>query len=686
MRHLRLAFSLLASLALGIAVAGPAGAQVVINEIDYDQVGLDTAEFIELKNTSGGVVNLDNYTVQLVNGNAGGAAVYDTIDLPNVNLAAGDYYVICANVATVVNCDLDDGPDTDFIQNGSPDAVGLRLSGVLVDAVSYEGNTGAPYTETTGVPNVAASSDSNAVAFIGLSRFPDGVDTNNNSADLSIRCITPGVANISATTGCVDPPVLPSLTINDVSANETNSGTTTFTFTVSLSAPAGAGGVTFSIATADGTAQDDNPVTEDNDYVAQSLTGQTIPAGSSTYAFNVLVNGDTNLEPNETFFVNVTAVTGAIVTDGQGLGTIQNDDSPNLTINDVSLNEGNAGTTSFIFTVSLSAPARPRRGDVRYRDGGRHGQDDSPATEDNDYVPQSLTGQTIPAGSSTFSFTVLVNGDTAPETNETFFVNVTNVINSMATDGQGQGTIVNDDITRIHDVQGTGAATPIPGATVTVEGIVTANFQGNNNLQGFFLQEEDVDADANPATSEGIFIFCIGCPTPVAEGQRVRATGTVSEFFNMTEITASTAGAVVVSQAGNHLAEVTPATIDLPVVGVIDDFYEPREGMLVSFVDALAVSEYFELARFGQIELFEGGRPRQFTEMSPPSMAGNTAHLDNLNRRRVILDDDDNTQNSTLTPFQPEACSSSSIRRPTAASRSAPRASTSSAAATWSTA
>ncbi len=60
--------------------------------------------------------------------------------------------------------------------------------------------------------------------------------------------------------------------------------------------------------------------------------------------------------------------------------------------------------------------------------------------------------------------------------------------------------------------------------------MVTANFQGTNKLQGFFLQEEDADADADPNTSEGIFIFCGGCPTPVAEGQRVKATGTVCEF------------------------------------------------------------------------------------------------------------------------------------------------------------
>ncbi|HEX6099152.1 MAG TPA: ExeM/NucH family extracellular endonuclease [Thermoanaerobaculia bacterium] len=445
-------------------------------------------------------------------------------------------------------------------------------------------------------------------------------------------------------------PVVPNLTINDVSQAETNGATTTFTFTVSLSAPAGPGGVTFDIATADGTAQDDNPATEDNDYVPQSLTGQTIPAGSSTYAFNVTVNGDVIPETNETFFVNVTNVTGANVTDGQGQGTITNDDvAPNLTVTDVTLSEGNAGPTTFSFTVNLSSPA-PAGGvtfDIATADGTA--QDDNPATEDNDYVPQALTGQTIPAGSSSYTFDVTVNGNLTPEGDETFFVNVTNVTNAIVTDGQGLGTITNDDLWRIHDVQGNTSATGMAGATVTVEGVVVGDYQASTQLSGFFLQEEDADVDADPATSEGIFIFCSGCPTAVAEGQRVRVTGTVSEFNNMTQITASTAPSIVVTNAGNNLAQVTPATIDLPVVGVVDDFYERREGMLVTFTDTLSVAEYFELFRFGHIELFEGGRPRQFTEDNLPSVAGYAAHLDNLDRRRVVLDDDDNQQNVPLT-------------------------------------
>jgi uncharacterized repeat protein (TIGR01451 family) len=449
--------------------------------------------------------------------------------------------------------------------------------------------------------------------------------------------------------------VLPLLTVTDVSQAETN-GATTFNFQVNLSAPAGGGGVTFDIATADGTAQDDNPaVSEDNDYVGQSLTGQTIAAGNSSYSFNVTVNGDIVPEANETFFVNVTNITGATASDTQGQGTIQNDDvaCANLSINDVTQAETNGGTTTFAFTVSLSqAGCGTVTFDIATADGTA--QDDNPVAEDNDYVPQSLTGQTI-TFPATYTFNVTVNGDVTPEPDQTFFVNLTNVSpgNVQVSDGQGLGTIVNDDFTRIHDVQGNGAATPIPGATVTVEGIVVGDYQASAQLSGFFLQEEDADADADPNTSEGIFIFCSACPTPVAEGQRVQVTGSVSEFNNMTEITASTAPSVVVTNAGNNLALVTPAPIDLPIAGVVDTFYEAREGMKVTFVDTLTVSEYFELPRYGQTILYEGGRPRQFTEANPPSVAGNAAQADNLSRRKVILDDDNNAQEWYLTTSTP---------------------------------
>ncbi len=193
----RLALPLFACVALlGGLIAAASGTSavsttLVINEVDYDQPSTDTAEFLELKNVSGAAINLDTFSVELVNGTGGGAALYQTIDLPNVSLSAGDYFVVCANATTTANCDLDVAPDTNLIQNGSPDAVGLRQSGTLIDALSYEGNSGVPYTEGSGV----GLDDDPSLADKGLSRCPDGFDTDQNNVDFSYRDITPGTAN-----------------------------------------------------------------------------------------------------------------------------------------------------------------------------------------------------------------------------------------------------------------------------------------------------------------------------------------------------------------------------------------------------------------------------------------------------------------------------------------------------------
>lgn len=170
-------------------------ATLVINEVDYDQPNADTKEFIELKNVSSTSVNLSNYKLELVNG--GDNTVYQTVVLPNVDLAAGDYYVICNSGSGVANCDLSFAGATDQIQNGAPDAIRLVLNNALtVDALSYEGSvTGA--VEGSGT---ALNDDGTAAAQnLGLSRKPDGNDTNSNNADFVLTCLTPGTANLDNT-------------------------------------------------------------------------------------------------------------------------------------------------------------------------------------------------------------------------------------------------------------------------------------------------------------------------------------------------------------------------------------------------------------------------------------------------------------------------------------------------------
>src|SRR5689334_3799747 len=100
-------------------------AQIVINEVDYDQPSSDTAEFIELYNAGDSAQTLADHSLRFINGVNGGAATYAAIALPALELAAGDFYVVCADAATVPNCDQDIGPDHDALQNGAPDAIAL---------------------------------------------------------------------------------------------------------------------------------------------------------------------------------------------------------------------------------------------------------------------------------------------------------------------------------------------------------------------------------------------------------------------------------------------------------------------------------------------------------------------------------------------------------------------------------
>jgi predicted extracellular nuclease len=220
-------------------------------------------------------------------------------------------------------------------------------------------------------------------------------------------------------------------------------------------------------------------------------------------------------------------------------------------------------------------------------------------------------------------------------------------------------------ITKIHAIQGNASTqqaggehddrSPLDGQSVTIQGVVIAVFP---ELNGFFIQEEDADADSDAATSEGIFIFTGSTPS-ISEGNIVTVTGAVDEFFGMTQIDNDNGDfSVTIADPGNNLNLVSPGIIDIPATGDIDDFYEQSEGMLVQFSDKLFVSEYFELARYGQIVLTEGSRPYQYTHVDEtPTAAEFQAFETDLARRQIILDDGNNDQNAPLpdgTLFHPQ--------------------------------
>jgi predicted extracellular nuclease len=178
----------------GLVVASATQAAVVINEIDYDQPGADTAEFIELYNSSSTSTALDTFSINLING--GDDSVYRSIDLSGYSLAANSYFVVCDSASQVANCNYAFTSSSGWLQNGAPDAVALLENGSIVDSLSYEGDV-ALATEGS----VTTLADSGTIT-TSLSRFPNGVDTNNNLAGFQLGCITPGAANITGSGDC----------------------------------------------------------------------------------------------------------------------------------------------------------------------------------------------------------------------------------------------------------------------------------------------------------------------------------------------------------------------------------------------------------------------------------------------------------------------------------------------------
>src|SRR5204863_25449 len=175
----------------------------------------------------------------------------------------------------------------------------------------------------------------------------------------------------------------------------------------------------------------------------------------------VQVCGDTTFETNETFFVNLSNPSNATIsiTKGTGTGTITNDDAaPSFSINDVTQAEGNAGTTAFTFTVTKTgATAQSATVDFATANGtafaavGRPHICTPAACSSPNYLPTSKTLTFAPTDTIK-TITVQVCGDTTFETNETFFVNLSNPSNATIsiTKGTRTCTFTNADPTPIY--------------------------------------------------------------------------------------------------------------------------------------------------------------------------------------------------------------------------------------------
>jgi len=255
--------------------------------------------------------------------------------------------------------------------------------------------------------------------------------------------------------GGAPPAALPQIAVADVSVAEGDAGTKVLTFAVDLSKAAG-GPVTVRYATADGTA------VAGSDFAAASGT-LTFAAGETRKTVSVTVLGDTVVEGNEGFLLNLSGASGATLARGSATGTILDDDAapapapvpPGLTVGDAAITEGNSGSKILNFTVKLSkAAAGPVT--VRYATA------DGTAAAGSDYTATSGI-LTFAAGETSKTVAVAVLGDTRVEGVETFSLLLSAPSGATLKDATGVATIRDNDV-----------ATP-PGLTVGDAAITEGN-------------------------------------------------------------------------------------------------------------------------------------------------------------------------------------------------------------------
>ena len=287
-------------------------------------------------------------------------------------------------------------------------------------ALSRHGTSGG--TITLDIGSMSGGSSVNII----IGGTPNSVGFITNRVTVTRSEPDANLANNTAT--AVTAVLLPSLSINDVSLLEGNSGTTNAAFTVSLSAPA-AQTVAVNYATSNQTAL------AGRDYVAASGTLAFAP-GVTSRTILVPVIGNTLNEPDKTFLVTLSNPSNAGLARSQATGRILNDDPlPNLSVNDATVVQPDSGTADAVFTVSLSAPSGRSVYAYYFTSNGT-------ATASSDYVPLYSTQLTFLPGETNKTVTVVVNDHTTVRPAQTFYVALESPYNGKIARGIGLGTII----------------------------------------------------------------------------------------------------------------------------------------------------------------------------------------------------------------------------------------------------
>ena len=370
-----------------------------------------------------------------------------------------------------------------------PFTVGYHASDVTAER-------GTDYEETRG--NLSFSGTDGETMTITVPVIGDGVVEPDETFRMELG--TPSHPNVSLNrslgVGTIVNDDSASVSIDDVSQVEADSGTTGFVFTVTLTGEV-VGGFTVGYSTSDGTAA------APGDYTSTSGTSTFSGTDGETHTITVPVVGDMGVEPDETFLVTLGTPSNASVTlgDGSGLGTIENDDSASVSIDDVSQAEGSSGTTGFVFTVTLT-------GEVAGGFTVGYSTSDGTAAAPGDYTSTSGTLTFAGTDGETQTITVPVVGETAVEPDETFTVSLGTPSNGSVTasDGSGQGTIENDDTATlsIDDVSQAEGSSGTAGFvfTVTLSGGVVGGF-----TVGYSTSDGTASAPGDYTSTSGTLTF-----------------------------------------------------------------------------------------------------------------------------------------------------------------------------------
>jgi len=334
-------------------------------------------------------------TVQASDGAGGTSTESFTIAVTNVN------------PTTPTDANATSNTVAEGAANGTTVGVTASSSDPNGPAVTYSltNNAGGRFVinSSTGVVTVA---NGTLLDYEAATSHSITVQASDGAGGTSSQSFTINLINLQAT-----------LSIGDVSVVEGDSGTTAMTFTVTLSSAIN-DDFTVNYATANGTAGNGTGGS-DNDYVAASGTLNFNGTAGETRQITVNVNGDNKVESNQQLLANLSGVAGTndvTIADGQGQGTITNDDSTSITINDVTQSEGDAGTTNFTFAVSMTNPV-DQNVVVQVSTTAQ-----SATGGGVDYNDLNTTVTFVPGGPLSQNVTVAVNGEQLAELNETFAV------------------------------------------------------------------------------------------------------------------------------------------------------------------------------------------------------------------------------------------------------------------------